>query len=134
MTDLDMQKTDAVTKIAESIGSHQPVKREGLPGSTCRNHVCAAQGTILLTRADIHRHQSVVAVNDLLSALRFDREMDLDEDGTSGQDFEDDFTYSLLTDLLDASPAGRSYADRIARRKPVLDGAGRGSSDGDESR
>lgn len=116
-TDLDIQKTEAVTRIAESIGSHQPVKREGLPGSACRNHVCAAQGTILLTRADIHRHQAVVAVNDLLSGLRFDREFDLGEEGLSDEEIEGDFTFELLTDLLDASPTGRSYADRSARRK-----------------
>jgi len=128
MTDIDMQKTEAVTRIAASIGGHQPVKREGLPGSTCRNMVCAAQGTILLTLGDIHRHQAVVAVNDLLSTLRFDREIDLDEVGVSSEEMEDDFTFGLLTDLLDASPAGRSYADRIARKKSILTGTGRGSA------
>lgn len=114
-TDLDFEKMQAVRQIAASIGSHQPVKRDGLPGSTCRNDVCAAQGTIFLTRGDIYRHQSTVAVNDLLHFLRFDREIDLADSGVAKADMEQDFTYSALTDLLDATPAGRSYAERTAR-------------------
>lgn len=119
-SELDEQKMQAVRQIASSIGSHQPVKREGLPGHTCRDRVCAEQGTIFLTRADFYRHQSLVAVNDLISFLRFDRIMDLEENDVPTEDMEDDFTFSLLTDLLDATPAGRSYADRSARKKTVI--------------
>jgi hypothetical protein len=117
LPDLDIEKTDAVRNIANSIGSHQPVKRDGLPGFTCRNRVCASKGTILLTLGEIHNHQSVVAVNDLLSSLRFDRIMDLEEADVPIDAMEDDFTFSVLTDILDATPAGRSYADREARRQ-----------------
>lgn len=116
---LDVQKQDAVRRLAESIGSHQPVKREDGPGWTCRNLICAGKGIIFLTLGDRYRHQSVVAVNDLLSGLRFGREIDLGEEGVSGQDMEADFTYSLLTDLLDAAPAGRSYAERTSRSASV---------------
>jgi hypothetical protein len=118
-SELDEQKLAAIRKIAESIGSHQPVKRDGLPGLACRNHVCAAQGTIFVTRGDLYRHQSSVAVNDLLSALRFDREFDLADEGATDADMEKDFTFSVLTDLLDAEPAGRSYADRRARAESL---------------
>lgn len=114
-SDLDFEKMQAVRQIAASIGAHQMVKRDGLPGSTCRNPVCAEKGTIFLTRGDIYRHQSVVAVNDFLAFLRFDREMDLADEGVPKADMEQDFTYSALTDLLDATPAGRSYAERTAR-------------------
>lgn len=114
-SDLDFEKMQAIRRIADSIGGHQMVKREGLPGSTCRNHVCAEKGTIFLTRGDIYRHQSSVAVNDLLSFLRSEREYDLADAGVSDEAMEEDFTFSALTDLLDATPAGRSYADRKAR-------------------
>lgn len=114
-SDLDLEKMQAVRQIASSIGAHQMVKRDGLPGSTCRNAVCAEKGTIFLTRAQIYQHQSIVAVNDFLSFLRFDREMDLTDEGVAKTDMEQDFTYSVLTDLLDATPAGRSYAERTAR-------------------
>lgn len=114
-SDLDFEKMQAVRQIASSIGAHQMVKRDGLPGSTCRNAVCSEQGTIFLTRAQMYQHQSVVAVNDFLSFLRFDREIDLTDEGVAPEDMEQDFTYSVLTDLLDAIPAGRSYAERTAR-------------------
>ncbi len=114
--ELDQQKRDAVRLIADSIGRHRPVRREGLPGSTCSNAVCAATGVIFLTRAAVAGHQAVVAVNDYLASLRFTREGELDEQGTAPGAMEDDFTFSLLTDLLDAHPAGRTYAERMARR------------------
>lgn len=114
-SDLDLEKMQAVRQIAASIGAHQMVKRDGLPGSTCRNPVCAEKGTIFLTRAQMYQHQSVVAVNDFLAFLRFDREIDLADEGVARADMDQDFTYSALTDLLDATPAGRSYAERTAR-------------------
>lgn len=116
-TELDEQKQSAVRRIADSIGSHQPVKRDGLPGWTCRNHVCAGKGTIFVTRKNLYDHQSIVAVNDLLSSLRFSRGYDLEDAGVKEAALEEDFTYSVLTDLLDATPAGRSYADRRARQE-----------------
>ncbi|ACL42218.1 hypothetical protein Achl_4267 (plasmid) [Pseudarthrobacter chlorophenolicus A6] len=118
-SELDVQKQDAVRRIAESIGSHQAVRREDGPGWTCRNVLCASKGLVLLTLGDRYRHQSIVAVNDLLSTLRFDREIDLSEDGVPEDKMDADFTYSLLTDLLDAAPAGRSYAERMARSASV---------------
>ncbi|QOD06047.1 hypothetical protein [Pseudarthrobacter sp. BIM B-2242] len=114
-SELDEQKMLAVRQIAGSIGSHQPVKREGLPGHTCRDRVCAEKGTLFLTRGDFYRHQSVVAVNDLIAYLRFDRELDLADEGVTKDAMDTDFTHSLLTDILDATPAGRSYAERAAR-------------------
>lgn len=121
LNELDEQKLSAIRRIAESIGGHQPVEREGLPGATCRNRVCASKGTLFLTRADIHRHQAMVAVNDLLGSLRFDRILDLEESGVPVDAMEDDFTFSALTDLLDAVPEGRSYADRSARKKTAIE-------------
>ena len=118
-SELDEQKMRAVRQIATSIGSHQPVKREGLPGFTCRDRVCAEKGTIFLTRAQLYGHQSAVAVNDLIAHLRFDRELDLADEGVSKDAMDADFTHSLLTDILDATPAGRSYAERSARISSV---------------
>lgn len=117
LNELDEQKLSAIRRIAETIGRHQPVEREGLPGATCRNRVCASKGTVFLTRADIHNHQAMVAVNDLLGSLRFDRILDLEEADVPVDAMEDDFTFSALTDLLDAVPEGRSYADRKSRQQ-----------------
>jgi hypothetical protein len=127
LNELDEQKLSAIRRIAESIGRHQPVERDGLPGATCRNRVCAEKGIIFLTRADIHRHQAMVAVNDLLGSLRFDRILDLEEADVPVEEMEDDFTFSALTDLLDAVPEGRSYADRRARQEAA---AARSSMEG----
>jgi hypothetical protein len=115
-TPLDEQKQSAIRSISDSIGKHQFVKREGI-GFTCRDHVCASKGTIFLTLKDRYDHQALVAVNDLLSSLRWDRGYDLEDAGVPEEDREKDFTYSLLTDILDAVPAGRSYADRRARQE-----------------
>lgn len=121
-SELDEQKTSAVRRISESISSHQPVKRADLPGWNCRNHICAEKGIIFVTRKSLHDHQAIVAVNDLLSFLRFDRGWDLEDQGVEEADREKDFTYSVLTDLLDAAPAGRSYADRRARQEALAGG------------
>lgn len=126
--DLDEQKTSAVHRISDSIGQHQPVKREGLPGWNCRNHICAEKGIIFVTRKSLHDHQAIVAVNDLLSSLRFEREYDLEDAGVAETDLEKDFTYSALTDILDAAPAGRSYADRRARQEAAEGSAMEGAS------
>lgn len=114
-TELDEQKQSAVRTISDSIGKHQFVKREGFLGFTCRDHVCASKGTVFLTLKDRYDHQAIVAVNDLLSSLRWDRGYELEDEGVAEADLDEDFTYSLLTDILDATPAGRSYADRMAR-------------------
>lgn len=132
LSDLDEQKLGAIRRIAESIGRHQPVEREGLPGATCRNRVCAQKGTIFLTRADIHRHQAMVGVNDLLGSLRFDRILDLEEADVPVDAMEDDFTFSALTDLLDAVPEGRSYADRRARQQVLEERAAKAPMPTDE--
>jgi hypothetical protein len=116
-TPLDEQKQSAIRCISDSIGKHQFVKRDGLPGFTCRNHICAAQGTIFLTLKNCYDHQAIVVANDLLSSLRFDRGWDLRDAGVVEEDMDEDFTYSVLTDILDAEPAGRSYADRRAREE-----------------
>lgn len=115
--EVDEQKQSAVRRISDSISSHQPVKRADLPGWNCRNHVCAEKGIVFVTRKNLHDHQAIVAVNDLLSSLRFDRGYDLGDEGVEEADLEKDFAYSVLTDILDAAPAGRSYADRRARQE-----------------
>lgn len=120
--ELDEQKTAAVHRISDSIGQHQPVKREGLPGWNCRNHICAEKGIIFVTRKSLHDHQAIVAVNDLFSSLRFERGYELGDEGAAEADLDKDFTYSLLTDILDATPAGRSYADRRARQEALTAG------------
>jgi hypothetical protein len=116
-TPLDEQKTAAIRSISDSIGTHQFVKREEGLGYTCRNRVCADNGTIFLTLKNRYDHQAIVAVNDLLSSLRWSRGYDLHDEDVPEDDFEKDFIYSLLTDILDAEPAGRSYADRRAREE-----------------
>lgn len=127
-TELDEQKTTAVRTISDSIGKHQFVKREGFLGFTCRDHVCASKGTVFLTLKDRYDHQAIVAVNDLLSSLRWDRGWDLEDQGVAEADLEKDFTYSVLTDILDAAPAGRSYADRRARQEAAEGSAMEGAS------
>ncbi|WP_427019332.1 hypothetical protein ACQCSX_22510 (plasmid) [Pseudarthrobacter sp. P1] len=71
----------ALDSIVRSIASHQPVKREGQVGSTCRNPFC--RGVIFLTLNDRYRHQAVVLANDLdnerdfaLTCVRADAEED----------------------------------------------------------
>jgi hypothetical protein len=57
----------ALERIARSLSEHQPVRREGGVGSTCRNLAC--KEVIFLTLNDRYSHQAVVLVNDLQADL-----------------------------------------------------------------
>lgn len=67
MTDDYTPRARALDRIARSLAEHQPVKREGAVGSTCRNRAC--NGVIFVTLNDRYNHQAVVLANDLQADL-----------------------------------------------------------------
>lgn len=92
----------ALDRISRSIAEHQPVRREGAVGSTCRNPLC--NGVIFLTIKDRYNHQAVVLANDLQRDRDFYMEMLREEAHEEGREFTPDDLAGVLSDFLILAP------------------------------
>lgn len=67
MTSCYTPRMRALDRIADSIASHQPVRRKDGPFSTCTNRDC--NQPVFVTKRSLYQHQAIVLVNDLQRAL-----------------------------------------------------------------